>query len=385
MSKRYSFYLTLSLVFLLAGCKQKNKSTVVSKPHCTKQATLPVKYAKGFTVDYYNGFKVINVWSTEDTVLLARYILKPAGKGMPIGFEKALSIDTPVQEVVCIATNHVAYFEKLNLLEAVAGVTNSPLIYSPVVQEKLGNGHIQSVGSNEFDFEKIAALHPSFVLSSGSYDSGDKLPKRLEALNIRLVLCRDFAEQNPLARAEWLKFIAAFYDREAEADSVFSVIEKNYLQLKAKAASVTQRPTVFCNMPFKEVWYMPTANNYTARLIADAGGDFLWNNAQSTNGLNQSLDYEAVFAKAAGADIWLVNSLATSAEEVKGADTKNALFNAFKKGTLYNFDRRRTPSGGTDYWESGCVNPDIILGDLLYIFHPDLLPAHQLYYYRQLH
>jgi iron complex transport system substrate-binding protein len=40
--------------------------------------------------------------------------------------------------------------------------------------------------------------------------------------------------------------------------------------------------------------------------------------------------------------------------------------------------------GANDYWESGSVNPHLILADLITIFHPDLLPGHQLVYYKQL-
>ena len=37
-----------------------------------------------------------------------------------------------------------------------------------------------------------------------------------------------------------------------------------------------------------------------------------------------------------------------------------------------------------DYWESGMTRPDRILKDVIKIFHPDLLPDHQLYYYKKL-
>jgi iron complex transport system substrate-binding protein len=37
-----------------------------------------------------------------------------------------------------------------------------------------------------------------------------------------------------------------------------------------------------------------------------------------------------------------------------------------------------------DYWESGIINPHVILADLINILHPELLPDHKLHYYRQL-
>jgi iron complex transport system substrate-binding protein len=97
-----------------------------------------------------------------------------------------------------------------------------------------------------------------------------------------------------------------------------------------------------------------------------------------------NLDYEAVYNKAANADYWVNTGFAKSLGEIKSADKKNAFFKAFKTGNVYNNDKRNTPSGGFDFWESGAVNPDKVLADLISIFHPELLPGHEFYYYRKL-
>jgi iron complex transport system substrate-binding protein len=47
---------------------------------------------------------------------------------------------------------------------------------------------------------------------------------------------------------------------------------------------------------------------------------------------------------------------------------------------VYNNNRRTTPNGGNDYYESAVVNPDIILRDLVKIFHPDLVEDDFVYY-----
>jgi iron complex transport system substrate-binding protein len=36
--------------------------------------------------------------------------------------------------------------------------------------------------------------------------------------------------------------------------------------------------------------------------------------------------------------------------------------------------------GGNDYWESAVVNPDIVLRDLIKIFHPELVEEPFVYY-----
>ncbi len=358
-----------------------NKNQVLEE----KPASLSVKYAKGFSVDYYKGFKVITVKDWRDSAkVLEQYVLLPNGKAAPLAFPDAVRIETPVTKVICLSTNQVAEMKRLRLLPFLAGITGAQFIYDPEIREAVQNGTIAGVGQEELNYEKLLSLNPSFVFTSGSYDGGEKVKVKLEALQIKRVLNFDYAEQYPLARAEWIKFVAAFFDREQEADSVFGQIEKNYLALKAKAQQAKNHPTVFCNIPFKEVWYMPSGENYMAHLISDAGGDFLWKEASATNGLNLNLDYEAVYNKAVHAQYWLNTGIAASLEQLRKADNKNALFDAFKKGNVYNNDLRKSPEGGFDFWESGVVNPDKILADLLFILHPELLPGHHLYYYRKL-
>jgi iron complex transport system substrate-binding protein len=234
------------------------------------------------------------------------------------------------------------------------------------------------------NYERLVELAPSFVFTSGGFDGGDKLNIKLHALHINSVLNLDYLEQDPLARAEWLKFIAAFFDCEDKADSLFAETENRYLALKEKAKLVESRPKVFCNLPFKEIWYMPCGENYMARMIEDAGGDFLWKETTANNGFNLNLDYEAVYNQAAHADFWINVGFTKTLDELSAMDIKNTFFKAWRTGQVYNNNRRNTPSGGFDFWESGIVNPDLILSDLITIFHPGMISGHDLHYYQQL-
>lgn len=390
MNKRINvgWYLAALLAVVIGvfnSCQSRNQGATHTGTHCVKEASLPVKYARGFSVDYYNGFKVITVRDIKDSATeLAQYVLLPKGKQAPVDFTNAVLLDTPVRKVVCVATNHITALDMLGLADSIAGVANVELIFNQRIADKVKQGLIASIGSGEPNYEKIVELNPAFVITSGSWDGGDKMKVKLNSLHLKSVLNVDYMEQEPLARAEWLKFTAAFYDKEAEADSIFSQIEARYLALKAKAQSVSQQPTVFVNIPFKEIWYMPCGDNYMTRIIADAGGNFLWKNDTANNGLNLNLDYEAVYARAANADYWLCNGFVRSLADIEAADKKNTFFKAYQTGKVYNTDKRGTPAGGFDFWESGTTAPDKVLADMIYIFHPELLPEHQLYYYRKL-
>ena len=51
---------------------------------------------------------------------------------------------------------------------------------------------------------------------------------------------------------------------------------------------------------------------------------------------------------------------------------------------IYNNNARLTETGGNDYWESGVINPDVILKDIIVILHPDMFPGYKTFYYRKL-
>lgn len=382
------FTVALVMWAILSGpssCKDTSQTKEAVHTHCMREAFLPVKYAKGFKVDYYNGFKVITVTDWKDTSkIFAQYVLLPKGKPAPVDFKYAVLLDLPLRKVICVSTNHLSEMVRLGLEDSVAGVANVALIYNQELVEKVKQNKIADIGKDELNYERMVELNPSFVFSSGNWDGGDKMKNKLNSLHIKSVLNLDYMEQEPLARAEWLKFVAAFYNLEPEADSIFQQIEKDFLALKEKAKTVSKKPTVFANIPFKEIWYMPCGENYMAKMIADAGGEFLWKEAKATNGLNLNLDYEAVYSRAADADVWLCNSFASSLADIKAADKKNTFFKAYKSKNVFNYDKRNTSNGGFDFWESGALSPDKILADLISIFHPELLPNHELYYYRKL-
>ena len=381
-----SFITLLSIATILfTSCKNQQAPKPLTKKPCTKTSSLPVKYARGFAIDYYDGFKVITVKDLKDTsLLLGQYVLLPAHKLAPVGFENATLTTTPVMKTVCVSGTTIGEMALLGLTDSIAAVTNVDYIYNPAVLEKLKKGRIADIGKQEINYEKLVELHPAFVFTSGAFDGGDKLQLKLNALCMQSVLDLEYKEQSPLGRTEWIKFIAAFYNRETEADSLFKKIEERYIQLKDIAQNSPTKPTVFCNLPFKEIWYMPCGDNYMARLIQDAGGNFLWKKETATNGLNLSLDYEAVYNKAVNADFWINTGFAASLNDIRSSDKKNALFKSFKTGHVYNNNKRNTAAGGFDFWESGTVSPDKVLSDLITIFHPELNPNTELYYYQKL-
>ena len=187
-------------------------------------------------------------------------------------------------------------------------------------------------------------------------------------------------ESSLLGRAEWIKFIGAFFNREAKADSVFRTIEMNYFKMINIGQKAPRHPSVLIGMPFKGTWHMSGGRSYMARLLEDAGADYYWKNDTTRGSI--PLSFEVVLDKQQDCDFWFeVN--AQTREEILVKDPRYGLFKAWKNNNLYNNKRRMNENGGNDYWQSGVLHPDLILADLIHILHPELLPDHTLYYFQK--
>jgi iron complex transport system substrate-binding protein len=186
-------------------------------------------------------------------------------------------------------------------------------------------------------------------------------------------------ESDMLARAEWIKFVAAFYAKEQVADSIFRGIESRYNDVKKLAASQPKQ-TVLFNMNYKGTWYLPGANSYAAGLVRDAGAVY---NIEGNDRGSKPVNFEQVLDSHANDNVWL-NVEARTLNELGKADERYKLFKAFKTGEVYNYDKRLNAAGGNDYWESGTVHPDVLLKDEVKILHPNLLHGYEMVYWRKL-
>jgi iron complex transport system substrate-binding protein len=198
-----------------------------------------------------------------------------------------------------------------------------------------------------------------------------------------VILNADFLDTTPLGQAEWGKYISLFFNTEAEAEAAFAGVETRYQELAALAATAEEKPTVFANTPYDGSWFRPGGQSYLAQCFADAGADYLWADDETTGSI--FLDFESVFEQAAAAEFWVnAGFFWQTKADALAEDERFAQFAAFENGQVFTHNKVVTPSGGSAYFETGVTNPDLILADLVKIFHPDLLPDHELYFYRQL-
>ncbi|NMG18287.1 ABC transporter substrate-binding protein [Brasilonema bromeliae] len=344
-----------------------------------------VNYATGFEVEYYKNYKVVTVKNPwRDAQVSFQYILVQCGTPVPTGFNQSQVITVPINTVVSLSTTHLPHLAKLGVVDKLIGVSDSKQVNTPEVVEKMKQGKITKVGNNaSLNVEQLLEINPNLVMTYGTGDKQtDNYPKIQEA-GLKVAINAEYMETSPLGRSEWLKFTALFFNQEKVAQKIFDETVKKYQAIAAKAQSVKNRPTVFVGFNFKGIWYMPGGNSYVAKFLADAGSNYLWNNKKSSGTL--PLSFETILERAANADYWLNSSQYwKTLKDLQAEDNRYADFQAVQKGNVYNNNARINQTGGNDYWEGGISNPDVILSDLIKIFHPEILPNHQLIYYQKL-
>jgi iron complex transport system substrate-binding protein len=347
-----------------------------------------VEFAQGFAIEYFETHKLVTVtapWPGAEEQF--QYVLVPCStpaERLPDDLPPdAPVITVPVDRVIAMSTTYLPALAELGVLDRVVALDETDFAYTPAVRDRIRAGDIVEVGSGAMvDIEAVLALEPGLIMTYGSgFADYDAHPILLEA-GLPVVLNGEFAEPTALGRAEWVRFIAAFFNREAEADALFMQIRDEYQALASLTADVAERPTVLANAMYGGVWYMAGGASTTAQFIADAGGDYLWADDTSTGSL--SLSFEDVLDRAQDADIWInANTWLTLADGL-AEDERYAEFRAFAAGQVFNPILRIGPMGGNDFYEAATLHPETVLADLIHIFHPDLLPDHEPVYFQQL-
>ena len=347
------------------------------------QAQLSLQYAQGFRVDYFDNYKIVTVLALgSGTREEVQYVLVQRGHESPDGYEGVPRIEVPVRTVIATSTTHLPHVEKLGEVHSLVGIDNIKYVSSEAVNQRFAAGELVEVGrGGAIDLEKVLVLQPDLVMT----DAPENAHLALREAGVPVVLNAAYAEPSLLGRVEWIKFVGAFFNKEDLASAQFDSIVARYEARRALVQDlpVDKRPTVFVGSLWRGTWFMSGGKTYNAQLLRDAGANYLWGDDDSRQSL--SLDFETVYEKAHDADCWITMRNAWySRDDVVAEDERYKKFTAFENGNVFNANARLNAHGGNDYWETGLIEPDVVLADMIKILYPDLLLDHQFKYYRKL-
>lgn len=346
---------------------------------------VPLSYAENFSIDRYDTHSIVTVrnpWRGSGQRAFV-YALAPRGKPLPNLPSEARVIRVPIRRLSLMETVYLSHVQALDLYERLIGLAHVELASDAQTLARVESGYTKRIHARgSLDIESLMLLQSDAIFTSAMGNPQFDVHPQLERAGQPVVVTAEYMESHPLGRSEWIKFTAAFFGKEKEAEALFDRIANRYLELKSLANGVSERPTVLANAPFGGVWHVPGGRSFTARSIADAGGAYVFSDDRSTGGVPK--DFESVYFKAANADVWLHPGTARTLDALIGMDERFRRFEAFEKGRVYNNTLRLGPGGRNEIWERAVLHPEEALADMIAILHPGLLPGHSFAYYEKL-
>ena len=377
MQKRNIIIHIFILLFVAVSCNETGGHLPVSEP----DSVMEVRHATGFSVAYFPDYKQVivhNPWQSEHS-LAVYYLVENDNIAKP---ENGIKIKIPLQSLGITSCTQIEFLNILGVLSSVKGASTPELIYNETLQQSFQSGALAHLGDAfRIDFEKLLLLKPDALMITSYNNSGDDNTLRLQNAGVNLIYNQEWMEETLLGRAEWIKFVATFYNKENLADSLFHQMEKSYEQAKQLASQTNKKPTILSGGNFKGTWYMPSGKVFMGKLFVDAGGSYC--HVDDTNKGSLPLSFETVLLHHRNDDVWL-NAQANTIKELIAQDERHNLFDAVKKKQVYNFNARINAKGANDFWEGAVAHPDVVLLDVIWALHPELLPNYQPFYIRKL-
>ncbi len=347
-----------AMAIIACGNKRQQQSASEQAAADSVIAVTPY-YATGFTVRDSAGIRLVDVGDHY------RFALVKSDVPVPAGYTK---VQVPIQRTICMTALQLSNFTILDAHDVVRGLTGTKNLFNKDIHARVKDGRIVKIGmEGNFDTEMVLAANPEVIFISpskrGGYDA-------IKETGITLVPHLGYQELDPLGQAEWIKFVGMFIGKEQEANEVFAGIEQRYNTLKQAATAATTRPTVFSGEMHYGNWHAVGGKNYLAQIFRDAGADYVIDD-EETGGEN--LEFEKMYALAAKADYWrILNSYPGdfTYDALKASEPRNELFKAYQDKKVIYCNMKQTP-----YYEISPVEPDVLLKDLVAVFHPDLVEA----------
>ncbi|KAI8323299.1 hypothetical protein GQ54DRAFT_273081 [Martensiomyces pterosporus] len=348
-----------------------------------------VKYGAGFQITYQDNAKYIYNKVSQET-----YVLYQSGTDIPAGITptpaNSLQVGNwtkvfavPGNKVVLDSAPASAIVELLNAQSTVGGAYKYFEVTSPCMQKLLGGvTRIQQ----SWNIPSARRKRNTFARRV-YYDLGNNgLDWTFTTYGMsdpRSVAVNPESATDLLGKAEWIKFVAAFYNKEAEANQIFSAIESRYNDLKSSVSQPAKKTVGFAR--YNKVangtvvsWTVDQAQPWFAQGLADAGLNVYTGDVTGYSNIN---DFYKVIANwdilidlsieplpHGGATIpeW---SNIYSGYQFDASNNANAAksFNFLTNNAIYRTDRISGYNNATDYNEHYQVQPDLLLTDFIKI------------------
>jgi len=379
MRKYTQFLIVFVLIF--AACKEKEAKKINDQKI---NPLLKLKYAKGFDIQYFKNYKKLHIISpflnSKDTI---SYIIHAKRQDAILIGRMPNELFVPIEKMVATSTTHIPMIELLEGEQNIIGFPHTKYVSSKRTRALIDAGKIQELGREaELNTEVLIDLKPELIVGFSMYGK-DKSYDIVQKAGIPVILNGDWLEETPLGRAEWIKFFGVLLNKEKEADSIFKIIERDYLEAKKIAEASSNKATILSGaIMSKDIWNLPAGESFVAQYLKDANLEYPWEDSKGKGSL--SLSFESVFDKGQSAQYWIAPGYFTTKEQLLKSNQLYAKFTAFKNDQIYTPSTKKGATGGVIYYELAPSRPDLVLKDIIKITNPKLLPDYEFTFFEKM-
>ena len=371
-------------MLLAVSCRQR---TTVFVPMTGD--TLRLKYAENIVIVRDSAVTMVELRNPWGEGVLHRYWL--VSKNTDFSPSEGTVVRVPLQRSVIFNTAHASLLLMLDADDAIAGVADLKYMLLPEIHRRVNFVDFSTRKNSEKpivdcgdamnpDIEKIVELDADAILLSPFENSGGY--GQLEKLGVPLIECAEYMETSALGRAEWMRFYGLLYGCEAQADSLFAVVEKEYFSLSRneERGARSEKKSILTERLTGSTWYVAGGRSTVARLIADAGGAYAWADDEHSGSL--PLSFETVLDKAGDADVWIFNytgAMPLTRTMLAAEHHGYKAFKAFQTGEIYYVNSLQVP-----YFEEVSFRPDRLLHDYTILLNPSKQNNQKLRYFQKI-
>lgn len=329
------------------------------------------------TVEYHGHWKRITFTPAVDTKERLSLILVQCGTPRPKAGPRDVVVEVPLRSFATANPSMLGAAALLGVEDRLVGVPSTMSVTLPSIRKRIDEGKIISVyAAGHGNGEQAAALGADLFLTFYSAYPQYNIHPLLRQMGAAAAPQADHTESTPLGRAEWLKYLALFFNEEAKANEIFADRAQRYRALAALTRHVRHRPLVQLGYPeTRDRWSQAGGANQLYRMVEDAGGRHAWADVTNSGSLTYA-SMEKLYARAAEADIWIGNFMPGAANlvELKRQHPRLAWLKPVRTGQVWWFDANK-PSGFQNPWsDQGMTEPHVALAEMIGILHPEIRP-----------
>lgn len=346
---------------------------------------ISIRHATSFSIEQHGDLRILRIaaplksWANDHAapeMQRDEIILRPRGSDEPVPdeFSDATLIDTPVRTIAVNAETDEAFLGALGVEDRLVAVGGT-YSYNDSIREKVVSGELEQLGYSWHatpNLDVAVALDADvFFMRLATLDHAPALAKS-RALNIKTVPVFPGTERDYLARAEWLKFYAAFFDLDDEAETLFTEIESRVQELRQQVAERGRKKDVLLAYYAGRDRWLASVRGPDAQLLRDAGGDNPFLEEEDVlRSTIEPISSEQLLIEGRDAPCWIIGD-AHGAPIPRSRFMEN--FRSWRENCLWSNTRRAKPDvNAFDWYETGVVRPDLVLEDIVAILHPTLL------------